>query len=84
MRAGWLPGLLLVCSTALWANNNAEALIRAEIADAEGRTREDLEARVKDLKQMTHTIDRLTERQAEYIRKLEAQIRALQQEGDGG
>lgn len=84
MRAGWLPGLLLVCSTALWANSTTEALIRAEIADAEGRTREDLEARVQDLKQMTHTINRMAERQAEYIRKLEAQIRALQQEGDGG
>lgn len=62
------------------AESNTE-LLTDELRDAETRRHDELGSRVNDIEAQAETIRQLTQRQAEYIKQLEAKIDALKAQG---
>ena len=62
-------------------NNGNNALLLDEQRDAEARRQQELKSRLDALQQQESTMRKLSDKQADYIEKLKAQIDALQAEG---
>jgi|GEM_PF-2895986 len=74
----WLT-LMGLASIAPAAESDA-TLMAQEQRDAHMREKGELNSRIADLQQQADTIESLTDRQAQYIQQLQAQIDALQQQ----
>ena len=76
--------LLALAPPALADAAGDTALLQAEQADARQRQVEELQSRVQDLEQQSATLQQAHDTQAQLIEKLEARIRALQQQDNQG
>ena len=76
--------LLALAPPALADAAGDTALLQAEQADARQRQVEELQSRVQDLEQQSATLQQAHDTQAQLIERLEARIRALQQQDNQG
>lgn len=76
--------LLALAPPALADTAGDAALLQAEQADARQRQVEELQSRVQDLEQQSATLQQAHDTQAQLIEKLEAHIRALQNNNEAG
>ena len=76
--------LLALAPPALADTAGDAALLQAEQADARQRQVEELQSRVQDLEQQSATLQQAHDTQVQLIERLEARIRALQQQDNQG